>query len=653
MSVRSDGAMDNLTITDDDDFDALLDASSLGAPHITAERGPMPEPMRRRFCHAARHPEVYDEFGLPGPAVPRRDESDATCAEVPQRGSATAADAKTRGRRQVLVIHPQGSGKITASLKLIQEIRPSEKPVNLAPWGISVLNGQQRSRRLATLAQLISSIEQGFLRHEMTAAQAALLNWKAALRIKATMESSSSVRNFTSKYVEALLGGCAGHSTPAHLYPHVGDAKTRLARLISFGVLTGHEIKSPCLHQVGQGKAAHWAALMEMLVARLSAQSDLDAVPATAWNRNTLRAQEWMTGQVLRADAGMRENRCTPVVDTLLDLAARPAIEAPWPWLPQALNVGKSRLLAVSLDSHAVQKTENSWAQDPLRALVDIDCESQYVPHRESPSVKESWTPGDETVLHSMEALNAVFGRTSTAHPAFLRQMAALKASLLHTAQDQHQNPQAFLLADGMNPSDAEGNSTTSRRQASIRKLMPNGRKTSSMRLLRSPLDAESHQQEKLCKEGEGRSAVLNAEIPGRLHSIASDHTVPLYTRLTYRTSDPYAIEAVFLAERGPVVWVFARDLLSEGLERSAGAGDVIIWSESSGTGAGAGTTFIKLNPPNGTAQVAMPREHVQEFMNQTKVMVPVGSEHEHHYVKFHDLEAELSQLARFSGGMF
>ncbi|QIY59418.1 SsgA family sporulation/cell division regulator [Streptomyces sp. RPA4-5] len=645
--------MDNLTITDDDDFDALLEASSLGAPHITAERDPMPEPTRRRFRHAARHPEVYDEFGLTGPAVPRRSESDATCAEVPQRGSATAADAKSRGSRQVLVIHTQGSGKTAASLNLSQAIRRSEKPVDLAPWGISVLNGQQRSRRLATLAQLVSSIEQGFLQHEMTAAKSALLSWKAALRIKATMESGSSVRNFTSEYIEALLGGCAGHSTPAHLHPHIGDAKIRLARRLAFGALTGHEIKSQHLHQVGQGETVHWAALMEMLVARLSAQSDLDAVPVMAWNRNALRVQERMTEQVFRADAGMRENRSTPVVDSLLDLAARSAIAAPWPWASQALSVGKSWLLAVSLDSYTVQKAANSWPRDPLRLFADIECERQYVAHRESPSVKESWTPDDEAVLHSMEALNAVFGRRGTSHPVFLRQLAVLKASLPHTAHDQHQTLQALPLGDSVNPPDVEGNSTTSRRQESVRELMLHGRKTSPVRLLRPPLDADDHQQEKLCKERKGRSAVLNAEIPGRLHAIASDHTVPLSTRLIYRPSDPYAIEAVFLAEHGPVVWVFARDLLSEGLERSAGAGDVIIWSEPSRTGTGAGTTFIKLNPPNGTAQVAMPREHVQEFLNQTKTMVPVGSEHEHHDVKFHDLEAELSQLTRFSGGMF
>ncbi|UQA97628.1 hypothetical protein [Streptomyces halobius] len=58
------------------------------------------------------------------------------------------------------------------------------------------------------------------------------------------------------------------------------------------------------------------------------------------------------------------------------------------------------------------------------------------------------------------------------------------------------------------------------------------------------------------------------------------------------------------------------------------------------------------MNPPEGTAQVAIPREHVEEFLKRTKAMVPFGLEHEHLDVKFHDLEAELSQLTRFPGGM-
>ncbi|MGW2779377.1 SsgA family sporulation/cell division regulator [Streptomyces olivaceoviridis] len=51
MTVRKDEAMDHLAVTTDD-FDALLDASSLGAPHVLAETEPIPPVTRRRMAQA-------------------------------------------------------------------------------------------------------------------------------------------------------------------------------------------------------------------------------------------------------------------------------------------------------------------------------------------------------------------------------------------------------------------------------------------------------------------------------------------------------------------------------------------------------------------------------------------------------------------------
>ncbi|MER0477020.1 hypothetical protein ABR737_01375 [Streptomyces sp. Edi2] len=84
--------MDNFTITDDDGFDALLDASSLGAHHVTSIHLPMPELVRQRFRHAAHHPEAYGEIGLTALAAPRRSESAPEHAGALQRGSAIAAN---------------------------------------------------------------------------------------------------------------------------------------------------------------------------------------------------------------------------------------------------------------------------------------------------------------------------------------------------------------------------------------------------------------------------------------------------------------------------------------------------------------------------------------------------------------------------------
>src|SRR6266702_7766971 len=63
---------------------------------------------------------------------------------------------------------------------------------------------------------------------------------------------------------------------------------------------------------------------------------------------------------------------------------------------------------------------------------------------------------------------------------------------------------------------------------------------------------------------------------------IAALHTqgepVPVSTRWTYRADEPYAITDAFATERGRwVEWIFARDLLIEGLAMPAGEGDLRI----------------------------------------------------------------------------
>ena len=53
---------------------------------------------------------------------------------------------------------------------------------------------------------------------------------------------------------------------------------------------------------------------------------------------------------------------------------------------------------------------------------------------------------------------------------------------------------------------------------------------------------------------------------------------VPVQVEMRYDTRDPYAVQAAFRTGRaGWVEWVFSRDLLTEGLLAPAGAGDVRI----------------------------------------------------------------------------
>lgn len=57
MTVRKDATKDNIAATEEDDFDALLNASSLGAPHVLAENELIPADICRRLSEAAAPPD--------------------------------------------------------------------------------------------------------------------------------------------------------------------------------------------------------------------------------------------------------------------------------------------------------------------------------------------------------------------------------------------------------------------------------------------------------------------------------------------------------------------------------------------------------------------------------------------------------------------
>ncbi|MET9959408.1 SsgA family sporulation/cell division regulator [Streptomyces sp. NPDC006326] len=73
---------------------------------------------------------------------------------------------------------------------------------------------------------------------------------------------------------------------------------------------------------------------------------------------------------------------------------------------------------------------------------------------------------------------------------------------------------------------------------------------------------------------------------------------------------------------------------LSDGLSRTAGRGDVQVWTEDpevqSGEPApGRRRTYLRLTSPNGTALLSMHTEQVVEFLEQSQRMVAFGAEPE------------------------
>jgi Streptomyces sporulation and cell division protein, SsgA len=102
-----------------------------------------------------------------------------------------------------------------------------------------------------------------------------------------------------------------------------------------------------------------------------------------------------------------------------------------------------------------------------------------------------------------------------------------------------------------------------------------------------------------------------------------------LAAELRYAVHDPLAVEALFDdGSDDPVRWVFARDLLSSGLDRRAGDGDVVVWPTNDTDGIR--VVHIRLRSPHGDALLEASADAIQAFLIATWQLVPPGSEHEH-----------------------
>ncbi len=107
--------------------------------------------------------------------------------------------------------------------------------------------------------------------------------------------------------------------------------------------------------------------------------------------------------------------------------------------------------------------------------------------------------------------------------------------------------------------------------------------------------------------------------------------------KLEYRRDEPYAIAATFrVGSDAEVRWLFARDLLIEGLVGAAGEGDVRVMLD----GIDPETVVIELRSPDGAALLTIPTADLARFLDATYAVVAVGDER-----LAVDIERELSAL--------
>ncbi len=118
---------------------------------------------------------------------------------------------------------------------------------------------------------------------------------------------------------------------------------------------------------------------------------------------------------------------------------------------------------------------------------------------------------------------------------------------------------------------------------------------------------------------------------------VPQQQALPLPVYLRYCVDDPFAVSVAFQGPDEEVTWVFARDLLADGLERPLGEGDVTVRPERRET---QDVLVIGLASPDGAAELEADAEEVRAFVELCESVLPRGREH-----TVLDLDAALEEL--------
>ena len=116
-----------------------------------------------------------------------------------------------------------------------------------------------------------------------------------------------------------------------------------------------------------------------------------------------------------------------------------------------------------------------------------------------------------------------------------------------------------------------------------------------------------------------------------RVHTVelvAQADDIPVRSRWTYDTTEPFTISVAFQTEDDTwVEWLFARDLLVNGMSGAAGIGDVRLRPRRT---SGRTALQLEIESPEGHALLEFERESVQQFLANTIMLVPLGDESDH-----------------------
>ena len=134
--------------------------------------------------------------------------------------------------------------------------------------------------------------------------------------------------------------------------------------------------------------------------------------------------------------------------------------------------------------------------------------------------------------------------------------------------------------------------------------------------------------------------ASVSTELELRL-VVPGGPSLPVLAGMRYQADDPWAVRVTFQTgtgdEDGTVEWMFARELLTDGVREAVGEGDIRVWPSMAD---GERVVNLAMASPSGSALFEIDRDALVEFLQQTYLAVPTGSEED-----AVDLDAELARL--------
>ncbi|MER8183359.1 SsgA family sporulation/cell division regulator [Kitasatospora sp. NPDC094015] len=123
---------------------------------------------------------------------------------------------------------------------------------------------------------------------------------------------------------------------------------------------------------------------------------------------------------------------------------------------------------------------------------------------------------------------------------------------------------------------------------------------------------------------------------------VSHELSVRIMVDLEYDAADPYAVRFTFhLPGDDPVAWVFARELLVDGISRPTGEGDVHVHP----VGADLAEVGVVLHAPEGDAVLRAATPPLIAFLAGTDRLVPMGEE-----ATAGDLDAQLASILSAPG---